>query len=440
MWLLHKKGPDVAGTRYGKGAAPRSQPYREPGRAASSGAVLRENVPNRRNPVNSVTCLIDGEFRQQTEEVFIQGGVVYSQGAWHRADVTSPLSIQPWFKGSSIGKDGHRYYDGADAMEVSVQKQMAMDQLIDNQLNDPVAKREHLKTMFRMSIEDYYAAERDMLRNEIVNPALLDPNGPYPWFMWRKGHFNKVFQRETRLIKKNRGINHELCVVDIPADYDSGLTLGGGSVVGASCFTVYLKGIPWEFYEGSLIKKLLEYGPLVGFYVEREGDTDRCTGIGYIKFKYTCSAEALITDWTDMVIKDNRGRTMQKGWHVCNHRVIYAQPLRVEFVIPGYPNDFRNQMSTDPEVRRWAIHLAFNVTPRYAGEFTKQLLQAEWLWGNAPEPPQAEAAVESLPVQRTATVTTLQVDNDSILHDRPPSPASVNGSVKDDDDHMSQQS
>lgn len=153
----------------------------------------------------------------------------------------------------------------------------------------------------------------------------------------------------------------------------------------------------------------------------------------HIKFKYTCSAEALITDWTDLPIRGAGGRPGQKGWHVYKHRIIYAQPSRVELVTPGYPNDFRNQQSTDPEVRRWAIQLAFNVTPRYAGEFTKQLLQAEWLWGGAPAPVQAEAEVQSLPVQRTATVTTLQVDNDVVLVDRPPSPASLTGSVRDDD-------
>jgi len=430
-------GPDVTGTRYGKGAVPRSQPYREPGRPAASGAVLRENVTTRRAPDRAaVTCLIEGEFQDRTEEVFIQGGVVYRQGSWHRADITTQLSIHPWFKGSPIGREGHRYYDGADATEISGQKQMGMDQLIENQLNDPVDKREHLKAIFRMPIEDYYAAERDQLRNEIVNPAILDPYGPYPWFMWRPAHFNKVFQKETRIIKKNRGINNELGVIDIPHDYDGGLTLGDESMKGASCYTVYLKGIPWEFHEGTLIKKLLEYGPMAGFYVEREPDTDRCTGIGYIKFKYPCSAEALIMDWTDLPIKGAGRPGMEKGWHVYKHRIIYAQPSRVELVIPGYPNDFKNQLSTDPEVRRWAIHLAFNVTPRYTGEFTKQLLQAEWLWGGARAPAQVEAPVERLPSQPRAVVTTAQVDNTVVLPDRPASPASLTHSVKDDDDDM----
>ena len=52
-------------------------------------------------------------------------------------------------------------------------------------------------------------------------------------------------------------------------------------------------------------------------------------------------------------------------------RVIYAKHSTVEMVMPGYPDQFRNQQSDDVEVRPWAIHLAFNVTPRYAGELRR---------------------------------------------------------------------
>ena len=109
-------------------------------------------------------------------------------------------------------------------------------------------------------------------------------------------------------------------------------------------------------------------------------------------------------------------------------------------VIPGYPDQFRNQMSTDPEVRNWAIHLAFNVTPRYSGEFTKDLLQAPWLWNN--RPPVAEPVVTEAAAPMTAAVTTLEVQPGVNLEVEQISPTgSPRSSVKDEnDDVMSQQS
>lgn len=85
-------------------------------------------------------------------------------------------------------------------------------------------------------------------------------------------------------------------------------------------------------------------------------------------------------------------------------------------------------MSENPEVRRWAIHLSFNVAPRYAGEFTKELLQVPWLWGNRPAPVEAAVTEAVAPVVPGVAV------NEVAEPVGPASPRSVTGSVKDDED------
>lgn len=123
-----------------------------------------------------------------------------------------------------------------------------------------------MKRMYQLDIAaSLYVApnseqERQSLKSEVVNPAILEARGTYPWYMWKRAHFNRVFQREVSHQKKNRGINNELCVVNIPSDYVSNLTENGEYVIGVSCYTVYVKGIPWDFHEGSFIKKCLESG------------------------------------------------------------------------------------------------------------------------------------------------------------------------------------
>jgi len=435
-------GPDVTNSRYGKGDSKgdgRAQPYRDPGQSAASTAVLRTNQASRDAEVTGVRCLIAGEFIRKTDDAYIRGGVIDEQrGGLVRADVTKPVSVQEWFRGSPIGKERHRYFDGRNQEEVLITKQMAIDDLIDNQLPDSAAKREQFRVNFRMSVEEYYTQERQSLRSEVVNPSTLEARGTYPWYMWKRAHFNRVFQREVSHQKKNRGLNNELCVVNIPSDYVSNLTENGEFLKGVSCYTVYVKGIPWDFREGSFIKKCLEYGPLAACYLEREEESERLTGIVYVKFKYPCSVEAMISEGTERSVRDDRGRNIPKGWKVRAEggapRTVYAVYSRVEVVIPGYPNEFRNQMSEDPEIRRWAIALNFNVMPRYAGEFTKELLQAPWLWGNLPAP--AEAVVTEM----AAPVVSAAAGEEEAELITPPGTHSVAGSTKDEDEEMSQHS
>jgi len=422
-------GPDFTNTRYGKGDG-RAEPYREPGQAAASGAVLRPNRDRQGRsdrieirapaPTIGVTCFIAGRTLVKTDDAYIRGGVIDdNRGGRIRAAVTKQIDAGLWYRGSPIAQEGHRYFDGKNQEERLIMKQVAIDHLIDDQMQVSEEKRAQFRQHFRMSVEDSYTQERQALRVEVVHPAIIKKNGTYPWFMWEKAHHqkkNRVFQREAHHQKKNRGINNELCVVNIPNNFVSNLRRGSGWVVGVSCYTVYIKGIPWDFHKGSFIKKCLEYGPLAACYLGREADTDRLTGIAYVKVKYPCSVEAMINDWTVEEVRDERGRLIQKGWRVRAHggqpRTIYAVYSRVEVVFPGYPTQHRNQMSENPDVRRWAIALNFNVTPRYAGEFTKELLQWPWLWGNTAAPvtgntePETTAAAPSVTGSATAPSVT----------------------------------
>lgn len=174
--------------------------------------------------------------------------------------------------------------------------------------------------------------------------------------------------------KHNRGVNKELCVINFPREYVSNLKYGGDYIEGVSCYTVYAKGVPFDFHEGSFIKKVLEYGPLAGFFLERDDADNKLTGVAYVEFKYPCSAEDLIHDWTEEVCFDAQGHQSPKGWHIIVNkkpRVIFATYSHVKMVVPGYPDHHRDQRTKDPEVIVWAIHLGFKVSPRYSGELTK---------------------------------------------------------------------
>ena len=188
-------GPDVTNTCYGKGEVKgdtRARPYREPGQSASSGAVLRPNVETRsaeitvtnRRTTEGAMCLIAGEFIRKTEEAYVRGGVITDQrGGLIRADVTKAIGVKAWFRGSPVGREGYRYFDGRDQEEVLILKQMGLDDLVDCQLRDNETKRLQLSNNFRMSIEDYYVLERQAMRSEVVNPRILESRGSYPWFM-----------------------------------------------------------------------------------------------------------------------------------------------------------------------------------------------------------------------------------------------------------------
>jgi len=325
--------------------------------------------------------MIGDTFTLRTEEEFKTGGVS-SDGSvgFARANVRAKVEGVLWYVGAPVTVTDNRYYDGRNENERGVLMQVAMDHLVNDQLLDTDEKRENLRRNFRMAAHAYYKLEQKRLRDDLVDFRALEPWGSYPWFMWKKAHCNRVFQTEVHQKKHNRGINKELCVIKIPPKYVSNMKQGDRYIEGVSCYTVYVKGIPFDFHESTFIKKVLEHEPLAGFFLERDDEDEKLTGIVYVKFKYPCSVEELINDWNEQVCYDANHRQILKALRVTvddKPRVIFATYSHVEMIIPGHPDHHRDQKTKDHEVTQWVIHLAFKASPRYAGEFTKEMLRAK---------------------------------------------------------------
>ena len=169
-----------------------------------------------------------------------------------------------------------------------------------------------------------------------------------------------------------------MAVVSIPRKFESGLiNPRGDPVEGKSPFTVYLKGIPEDFFEGKLIARLLEFGPIASFFMERfDEEPYHCSGLAYVKFMNPESVVSIMSTWWAAV--------QGAGWPVTTaqgvHKIILADYSSVELICPGYPDHHRDGNWSIGEEAHYCQPLNFRV-PRHYGEFTKELLEAPYLYG-----------------------------------------------------------
>jgi len=400
-------GPDVTGTKWGKGGgkddADRGGPYdrdnerdlrrRDPNAGRPSGSRFTDNDPVRPTnakgtPKGSKGSKHGKSFKEirlpnvqidDPHDEECSGVTPLPGGQFERVNLKRTPRCPVW-DNTATGCDGETiYYDGHLGNDYFYQKQVEMDLLIESQRNETENDVSAILERNNISLKEYHLKERVSLRTRVTDTTLLSKFGWYPHYMWHPDHFSQLFERRMVIKAHNSGPQRFMAVIQLPRGYRPGLQNPmEEDLVGVSSYTARLKGIPGDFFEGVLIKKLLEYGPLCSFYLEREDEAPFYnTGIAYLKFIYHSSLQNLMADWWSGYIGGGWGvkdRMNDRGF-----TRIFADYSMVELITPGYPIHHRDgNWNTGPEAP-YCLPLGFRL-PRHHGEFTKDLLEVAWLY------------------------------------------------------------
>jgi len=380
-------GDDIGGDNYGKGQGRpgrehRSEPFTSrrnlsqgprPGAPASSGLTREAEVnPSAggagvatRPPLN-LWLGAPGDDSTGVREV--------APDKFERVDL---VTREPTYDENAALDKRVRFYDLPTAELQLHQRQIYMDILLKQQSEESEDDLKGLLAAKKLTLEDYHRLERLSLRAQVANLRVIEAGGHYPHYMWKSADFSYVFGRRCVIKSHNRGTQRIMAAVAIPRNFRSGLiNPRGEEVEGKSPFTVYLKGIPEGFFEGKLIARLLEFGPIASFFMERyDEEPYPCSGLAYVKFINPESVVAIMNTWWANIQGAGWPCPLESG----SYKRIFADYSSVELLCPGYPDHHRDGSWSVGEEAHYCQPLNFRV-PRHYGEFTKELLEAPYLY------------------------------------------------------------